>query len=590
MRARTADGCGGEAKNRGGFTLLSAVGLLLSAVLGCASPGRVPEPAPVARVTAPAAAPVERVAAVSAEESDFTILAVNDVYRIEGVDAGTAGGLARLRTLREELETGGQPVLVLHAGDLLFPSLLSHTYLGEQMIDVLNALDGARGGHDVMMFAVFGNHEFDKDELSDAAMLDRRVEESEFVWLETNVEFADGDDGRPLVDAWNLGETALVLVETGGVEVGIFGLTTDMKHPAYVASFGDPVETARRATEELRAEGADVVVALTHLEMSEDLAMLTALGAAGPDLVVGGHEHNAQCQPLPEEDCRVFKADAEARTASVFDVAVGPVGTGGSRTVRFDHRLVELDASVEEDPAVASLVDDWLVRHDREYCTETLGQPPGCLAEPLGTTRTRLLGEELEIRRYETNLGNWVADRALAAYRPHGAQAAVVNAGSLRLNQDVPAGADVTRRHVEELFPYPAGLVLLRLDGATLQEVVSRAVEGWTGNGWWLQVAGLAFRHEPETGTASGLTLLAPGGPRPVAPDEELLVVVPDYLAQGNDGYPMLAGAPRVDAPAADLKQLVADALRAAGEEGIAPEVEGRICNTERPGPCLAMP
>jgi len=565
--------------------------LLLATALGCATPGRAPEPpAPVTRPPAEGAAPAERVADVPAETSDFTILAVNDVYRIEGVDAGTAGGLARLRTLREELEESG-PVLVLHAGDLLFPSLLSQTYGGAQMIDVLNALDGAPGAFDQRMFAVFGNHEFDKTKLADAALLDARVEGSELTWLGTNVDFAEGDDGRTLVAADNLVDTAIV--ELGGVRVGLFGVTTDMAKPAYVEGFGDPAATARHAVAGLRARGADVVVALTHLEMSEDLAMLTALGADGPDLVVGGHEHDRQC--APEGACRVFKADADARSASVFRVALGPGGTGGSRTggsrtVRFDHDFRLLDAAVEEDPEVARLVDDWLVRHDAEYCTETLAEPPGCLAEALGTTRTRLLGEELEIRRYETNLGDWIADRALAAYRPHGAQAAVVNAGSLRLNQDVPAGADVTRRHVEELFPYPADLTLLRLDGATLQEVVSRAVEGWTGNGWWLQVAGLAFRHDPETGTASGLTLLAPGGPRPIAPDEELLVVVPDYLAQGNDGYAMLAGAPRVDAPAADLKRLVAGALRAAGEEGIAPEVEGRICNTERPGPCLAVP
>jgi hypothetical protein len=42
-------------------------------------------------------------------------------------------------------------------------------------------------------------------------------------------------------------------------------------------------------------------------------------------------------------------------------------------------------------------------------------------------------------------------------------------------------------------------------------------------------------------------------------------------------------------APQVDLKQLVVDALRAAGEAGIAPEVEGRICNPERAGPCLAV-
>src|SRR5712691_3648623 len=56
-------------------------------------------------------------------QRSFTLLAVNDVYRIEGVDGGQRGGLARLRSLRVELERTSPDLLFLHAGDLLFPSL-----------------------------------------------------------------------------------------------------------------------------------------------------------------------------------------------------------------------------------------------------------------------------------------------------------------------------------------------------------------------------------------------------------------------------------------------------------------------------------
>jgi hypothetical protein len=39
-----------------------------------------------------------------AAERSITILTMNDVYRIEGLDDGKVGDLARLRTLRAELE------------------------------------------------------------------------------------------------------------------------------------------------------------------------------------------------------------------------------------------------------------------------------------------------------------------------------------------------------------------------------------------------------------------------------------------------------------------------------------------------------
>ena len=60
--------------------------------------------------------------------------------------------------------------------------------------------------------------------------------------------------------------------------------------------------------------------------------------------------------------------------------------------------------------------------------------------------------EETEIRRYETNLGNWVADQARQLFPE--ANMALINAGSLRLNQDIPAGP-IRVRSLEELFAFP---------------------------------------------------------------------------------------------------------------------------------------
>ena len=124
--------------------------------------------------------------------------------------------------------------------------------------------------------------------------------------------------------------------------------------------------------------------------------------------------------------------------------------------------------------------------------------------------------------------------------------------------------------------------------------MLDRAVTGWDGNGWWLQVSGLAFRHDPQAGTATGVTLLTAGGPRPLDPHERILAVTQTFLvdpAMGDqDGYTML-NPQQVVAAGPDLKQRVIDALGAAGTAGIAPAVEGRICNPIRDElPCLAVP
>src|SRR6185436_20964892 len=81
-------------------------------------------------------------------DKHLTILQINDVYRIEGIEGGRKGGLSRVRALRKQLEARGSPVLVLHAGDLLFPSVMSKFLDARPMIEVLNLLDGDPAARD----------------------------------------------------------------------------------------------------------------------------------------------------------------------------------------------------------------------------------------------------------------------------------------------------------------------------------------------------------------------------------------------------------------------------------------------------------
>ena len=527
--------------------------LLLTVAAGCA-----PHPAP-SPPTPLAEGPDTR---------GFTILAVNDVYRIGGADEGATGGIPRIRTLRSRLEAQGE-VLFLHGGDFLFPSLLSRRFDGRQMVDLMNLLDGSSPGFDDRMFVTVGNHETEKTSREDVALLRSRIEESEFGWLVANLEFEEDGAGHPLVEEPNLQPSALL--ELGGVTVGVFGVTTVMTEAEYIRAVGDPVAAGTEATTRLRAAGAEVVVGLTHLNRSVDARLAAAPN--GPDLIIGGHDHDASHELVAGR--WILKADAEARTATVARVELARDGS-----VRVRPELVPLDGSIPPDETAQARVQQWEDDFARQFCPT-----PGCLDERLGLTNVPLHGEELRIRGRETNLGNWVADMALGSFAQQGAQIAFLNAGGLRLNQDLPAGTVLTRRHVEELFAYPSPLRLLRIDGATLQRVASHAVEHWPGVGWWLQISGFAFRHDPTTGTISDLSW--PDG-RCIAPDDSILAVTVDYLVnpeRDQDGYTMLSPQ-HVVAEGRDLKEVVIERLRDHGDEGIRPVREGRICQDDTP--CLA--
>ncbi len=506
------------------------------------------------------------------------LLHINDVYRIAGVDGQTKGGIDRLRTLRKSLEKQHEDLLITHAGDFLFPSTLSREFNGEQMVDLMNQLDGASDKLDKNLVVTFGNHEFDKDKLKHAAILNERINESEFYWLSSNIQWKNGADGQPLVASDRLAGTQIRTLN--GVKLGLFGLTTNLKVPEYADIDTDYVGIAKTISAKLRRQGAEVVIALTHLRMTEDRQILDSAGSDGPDLIVGGHEHNKQSYCTENNRRCVIKADADIRSAALITLNVDD---NGQVSVDFDFK--DVDEKISQDPKIKALAERWDEKYSKIFCDRERA-PSDCLSTSLGSTRVKLIGEELEIRRYETNLGNFILDQALAAYRPQGAQIAFINSGSLRLNQDIPANSPLTERSLREIFQYPTQLKLVKITGKQLQQIIDHSIEDWTGNGWWLQIAGFRFVHDVERQQARGLTLIDNGSPRSVTDEESIIAVTNDYIMDpsGNrDGYTMIDVSQEIPvSPSQSLLDRTRQAIEQAGAAGIAPVVDQRICSTDR--------
>jgi 2',3'-cyclic-nucleotide 2'-phosphodiesterase (5'-nucleotidase family) len=322
-----------------------------------------------------------------------------------------------------------------------------------------------------------------------------------------------------------------------------------------------------------------MVIGLTHQTVDDDLQLLEVLGAAGPDVILGGHEHT-RTERQASNGRWVLKADADGRSAALVRLSRNDAGE-----VTTLHEFLELDRNVPTDSAAQQRIEWWLNRHQQEYCSEK-GAPAGCLDQVVGRTAVRLQAEETQIRRFETNLGNWVADRARNVFPD--ADIALINSGSLRLNQDIPPGP-IRVRTLEELFAYPNRLVALQITGAVLEEALRHSVENWTGSGAFLQVSGLAFRFDPEASGADrvrDITLLETG--RRILPDDQLTLVTWNFLHGGGDGYTMWSQLP-VRQSELDMAEHTRELLEA-DDEPIAPRMEGRICNVTLPGPCLAVP
>jgi len=471
----------------------------------------------------------------------LTFLQINDHYVLAPVDGGRRGGMARLATLVREIKRENPQTIFAIGGDFLSPSVESTFLQGSQMVAALDA-----AGLD---FATFGNHEFDFG----PAVLLERMKESRFRWLSANV--VDRRTGRPFGGA--LAEALLTL---GGLRVGFFGLTmadaARTSRPGPDIAFNPPLAAGKAVVARLRAQGAQVVVGVTHQEIAEDRKLAAA---ADPDVILGGHEHD----PMVAEEGKtlITKGGSDARYLVQVDLWL----TREGKLVERSWRYRELSGRIAPDPAVEALVRAYAARLDRE------------LDIVIGRADAPLEARSQQLRTQETNLGDFVTDRLRERLAT---DVAVVNGGAIRTNRTVPAGP-LTKRDVHGLLPFTDVVMKLELRGRDLKAALEHGLAQTDRvAGGFLQVSGIRLIWDPKRAAGERVISASVGG-RPLEDETTYTVAVPSYLVRGGDGYTAFArGRVLVDETSGpQVAQIVMDAIVARG--AIAPATDGRIGRVE---------
>jgi 5'-nucleotidase/UDP-sugar diphosphatase len=425
---------------------------------------------------------------------------MNDVDEMTPVSGGKEGGLARLATLRRQLAAANPNTYTVLAGDLVSPSAVGTATVegerlaGKQMIDVMNVLG--------LNYATFGNHEFDLNQ----EQLTRRLGESRFKWFSSNVTDAGGQP-FPNVPA-NIVFTAKN-DEGKEVRVGLFGLTVDSNPAAYVA-YRDAVAVAKEQVTALR-ENVDVVIAVTHLNLDGDIRLAQSVPEI--DLILGGHEHeNAQVWRGPDFT-PVFKADANARTVYVHELRYDTA----TRKLEIDSRLQRITPELADDPEVSAAVKRWVDAAFGGFRAQGF-EPTRVVA----TTTEELDGREASVRNFPTRLTDLLAAGMLHA--APGAQLAIFNGGSIRIDDEIPPG-DVTEYDVIRTLPFGGIVVSADMTGSLLQRVLDRGNAN-AGTGGYLQTANVTRSPGGDQWLISGV---------PLDPARRYKVAINDFLLTGRE-------------------------------------------------------
>jgi 5'-nucleotidase len=439
-------------------------------------------------------------------------------------------------TLKQNLAAAGRTPLLVLAGDFLSPSVASSTFKGEQMVAALNA-----AGLDL---ATLGNHEFDFG----ADTLIERMHQARWEWVVSNV--IDTNTGQPV------GGAPPYLVKTfGALKVGFIGLclTTSEITPERLTHLRliDPLEAAATYVPILEREGANVIVAITHLAFADDRALAQRFPQI--DLIIGGHEH----YPITATENRtlISKAGSDAKFVARIDVNRQPSGL----VERF-FELLPVTGALADEPKTAEVVKSY---EDR------LGT---ALNNVVATSRVPLDADTIRLRASETNLGDLFADAMRAEAKT---DITIVNSGSIRGDRVYAAGP-LTRRTLVEMHPFGGVICAVQVTGRVVLQALNSGVSKLPNTGGQFpQVSGLNLRVSRTAPVGERVSDVRIGG-QPLDPNKLYSVAISDYMLAGGDEYAMFLNQKILIGPEAGELMVTALEHFISGRE-IAPAIDGRI-------------
>ncbi len=321
----------------------------------------------------------------------------------------TMGGYARLATavkqIRAEKDASGEPVLLLSSGDFFGGSpyswLIPRGYAMDLAIKQLIGYDAV----------TVGNHEYDYGpDILASYLIEAGYPEAHST---THVLASNAvvPENHPLTTK-GLFRKSVILTLENGLRVGLFGLIGERAVSYTVANepvtFADQQETARLMVDELRNQGAQLVIALSHSGVEHGEDQLLAMAVPGIDVIISGHCHTALHDPIIEGSTYIVQAGELLRYLGRLDLAFNPE-TGELRVRNEENEapyLIPLDYKLPLDPEIGAVIEEYTIHLNALIAEKTGGRFTSVLDS------AALAAFELPNTPYlqETPIGNFITD------------------------------------------------------------------------------------------------------------------------------------------------------------------------------------
>jgi sulfur-oxidizing protein SoxB len=250
---------------------------------------------------------------------------------------GRMGGMDRIATLigAVRAERGDDRVLLLDGGDTWQGSWTSLQTKAQDMVDIMSALK---------VDAMVGHWEFTYG----AERVKEIADKAAFAFLAQNVR--DNEWQEPVFEPRKI-------FERGGAKIAVIGQAlprTAVANPRWMFpkwEFGIREEDIQKQVDESRADGASIVVLLSHNGFDVDRKLASRV--KGIDVILTAHTHDAMPGLIRVGDTVLVASGSHGKFVSRLDIEVKNRKVAG---VRFKLMPVFADA-IKPDPAMIAAVE-----------------------------------------------------------------------------------------------------------------------------------------------------------------------------------------------------------------------------------------
>lgn len=407
------------------------------------------------------------VSVFAGNNEDIVILYENDVHCV-------VEGYSKIAALKTELQETYAHVGVVSGGDYIQGNSLGVVSKGQYIVELMNLV-----GYDAV---TLGNHEFD-------FRMERLEELISMMTTEpVSCNFQKIGEDTSYFKPYSI-------VSYGDVDIAYIGITTPSTLTSSApAQFKDEegnflytfnpttlYEVVQRNIDAALAEGADYVIAISHIGYAEDevygdIEDVETLiqNTNGFDVVLDAHSHSV-IEGMTLTDKRGNEVLLSS-TGTKFEYI-------GKLTISGDRLQTELIKTAEYQ-ATDATVDAYIAKIYEEY--SVMGERKVAISEVDLITKDGD-GNRL-VRKAETNLGNLCAD----AFRyVVDADIGYMNGGSIRA--DMLQG-DVTVNSLLSVQPFNNSVVLAEISGQAFLDMMEMAMMIWPEeNGSFPHVSGVTF-------------------------------------------------------------------------------------------------